>query len=179
MTNIPEKINENCKSFKDVLAEDIPLANAATNFKSIINESRNEQLVKERGRKLRATNIIIHEAEFINALFQTMGIDTQPESITRLGKPDPNKLHPINLKMKSNLKNAEGRYNKISVTEDYTAEEREANRNKVTEARNKTEAEGEGKYVWKVRGSPKDQTGRSTSTTIIIDKHINNNKSKL
>ena len=64
----------------------------------------------------------------------------------------------IKLKMKSvsvkdslmsrlpNLKNAEDRFNKISVTEDYTVEEREAIRNKVTEARNKT-AEGEGKYV--------------------------------
>ena len=55
-----------------------------------------------------------------------------------------------------NLKNAEDRFNKISVTEDYTAEEREAIRKKVTEARNKSETEGEGKYVWKARGSPKN-----------------------
>ena len=103
-----------------------------------------EMNVQERERKLRATNIIIHgvqeflpenedinDAEFINALFKTMGIDTRPESITRLGKPDPNKSRPIKLKMKSesdkdsfmarlpNLKNAEDRFNKISVTEDY------------------------------------------------------------
>ena len=181
LTNILEKVNENCKSFKDVLMENIPHSNATTNFKSIINESRNEQLVQEMERKLRATNIIIHgvqeflpenedinDAEFINALFKTMGIDTRPESITRLGKPDPNKSRPIKLKMKSesdkdsfmaripNLKNAEDRFNKISVTENYTAEERETIRKKVTEARNKSETEGEGKYVWKVRGSPKN-----------------------
>ena len=180
LTNIPEKVNENCKSFKDVLMGNIPHSNATTNFKSIINESRNEQLVQERERKLRATNIIIHgvqefphenedinDAEFINALFKTMGIDTRPESITRLGKADPNKSRPIK-KTKSesdkdsfmarlpNLKNAEDRFNRISVTEDYTAEEREAIRKKVTEAKNKSEAEGEGKYVWKVRGSPKN-----------------------
>ena len=181
LTNIPEKVNENCKSFKDVLMANIPRSNATTNFKSKINESRNEQLVQERERKLPATNIIIHEvqeflpenedindAEFINALFKTMGIDIRPDSITRLGKPDPNKSRPIKLKMKSesdkdsfmarlpNLKNAEDRFNKISVTEDYTAEERETIRKKVTEARNKSETEGEGKYVWKVRGSPKN-----------------------
>ena len=45
LTNIPEKVNENCKSFKDVSMENIPCSNATTNFKSIINESRNEQLL--------------------------------------------------------------------------------------------------------------------------------------
>ena len=111
LTNIPEKVNENCKSFKYVLMENIPRSNATTNFKSIINESRNEQLVQERERKLRATNIIIHgvqeflpenedikDAEFINALFKTMGIDTRPESITCLGKPDPNKVTTYKIK---------------------------------------------------------------------------------
>ena len=94
--------------------ENIPLANAATNFKLIINESRNEQVVQGRERKLRAANIIIHgvqevlteyghsnDHEFINALFQTMGIDTGPEKITRLGKPHPNMSRPLKLKMKS------------------------------------------------------------------------------
>ena len=29
-------------------------------------------------------------------------------------------------------------------------------KNKVTEAKHKTEVEGEGKFVWRVRGSPKN-----------------------
>ena len=48
------------------------------------------------------------------------------------------------------------KFKRISVTDDYTAEERDAIKNKVTEAMNKTDAEGEGVYVWKVRGSPKN-----------------------
>ena len=55
----------------------------------------------------------------------------------RLGKPDPNRTRPINLKLKtenekdsiisrlSNLKNAEDRLKRINITEDYTVEERQ------------------------------------------------------
>ena len=39
-----------------------------------------------------------NDAKFINTLFQTMGIDIRPESITRLGKPNPNKSQPVKLK---------------------------------------------------------------------------------
>ena len=39
-----------------------------------------------------------NDDEFINALFQPMGIDSGPESITRLGKPDPNKSRPLKMK---------------------------------------------------------------------------------
>ena len=78
-----------------------------------------------------------NDDEFINALFQTIRIDTS------LGKPDPNKSRPIKLKMKDesennnfmaklhNLKNAEDRFSKITITEEYTPEERDAIRNKV------------------------------------------------
>ena len=44
---------------------------------------------------------------------------------------------------------------KTSVTDDYTIEERAVIRNKVAEARHKTETEGEEKYIWKVRGTRK------------------------
>ena len=45
------------------------------------------------------------------------------------------------------LKNAVEKFKRISVTDDYTAEERDAIKNKVTEARNKTDAVGEGVYI--------------------------------
>ena len=48
------------------------------------------------------------------------------------------------------------RNSRISITEDYTPEERLAIREKVKEAKRKTELEGEGKYVFKVRGTPKN-----------------------
>ena len=52
------------------------------------------------------------------------------------------------------LKNAVDQFKKISVTDDYIIEERAVIRNKVAEARHKTETEGEGKYIWKVCGTP-------------------------
>ena len=54
------------------------------------------------------------------------------------------------------LKNATEKFKKISITDDYTFGERQTIKNKVTEARNKTESEGEGNYIWRVRGSPKN-----------------------
>ena len=48
----------------------------------------------------------------------------------------------------SELKTAPDRFKRISVTDDYTAEERLMIRNKLSEARNKTETEGN---VYKVR----------------------------
>ena len=75
------------------------------------------------------------------------------------------------------LKNAIEKFKRISIIDDYTAEERDAIKNKVTEARNKSEVEGKGIYIWKVRGSPKkrapldqvyeEQTSRTTSNPII------------
>ena len=46
------------------------------------------------------------------------------------------------------------KFRKISVTCDYSPEERLMIREKVEEAKKKTEQEGEGKFIFKVRGSP-------------------------
>ena len=56
------------------------------------------------------------------------------------------------------------KFKKISVTDDYTAEERQMIENKVSEARNKTETDGNGTYVYKVRGTPKTDYFRNGST---------------
>ena len=55
----------------------------------------------------------------------------------------------------SKLKQAPENFKKISVTDDYTEKEREEIRKMVNEAKNKTESQGDGKYIFKVRGSPK------------------------
>ena len=55
-----------------------------------------------------------------------------------------------------NLKQAPDDFKSISVTDDYTLEERQAIKDMVTEAKNKTENEGAGQYVWRVRGTPKN-----------------------
>ena len=56
----------------------------------------------------------------------------------------------------SKLKEAPDMFRKISVTEDYTIEERAEIRKKIKEAKNKTETEGKGKFMFKVRGTPKN-----------------------
>ena len=60
------------------------------------------------------------------------------------------------MKNLSKLKNAPDIFTKISVTDDDTAEERQAIRNKLAEARNKTDSKGNEVYVFKVRGTPKN-----------------------
>ena len=102
LVNIPEKISENCKTFKAALTENLPSTSTTTDFKEIINESRNNQLVPERERKLRSTNIIVHgvkevadeneeenDDEFVNAFLGRIGVSIKPISIIRLGKPEP------------------------------------------------------------------------------------------
>ena len=97
---------------------------------------------------MRATNIIIHgvgeeiengkekDVKFVTAFLGKLGIKSKPSSNVRLGNFDPHKTRPLKLKMSSeaekehimyrlpNLKNVEDRFRKVSVTEDYTVEER-------------------------------------------------------
>ena len=54
------------------------------------------------------------------------------------------------------LKTAPENFRRINVTDDYTIDERQLIKNKVAEAKHKTEVEGDGKFVWKVRGTPKN-----------------------
>ena len=136
--NIPEKISENCKTFKAALTENLPSTSKTTDFKEIINESRNYQLVQERERKLCSTNIIVHgvkevageneeenDDEFVNAFLGRIGVSIKPISIIRLGKPEPSKTRPLKIKLVtekeeavmsrlSNLKNAEDRFKKLA-----------------------------------------------------------------
>ena len=113
LVKIPEEINQNCKTFKDALAQNIPSATTTVDLKRIINETRNKELVQERERKLRSLNIIIHGANeetengkdsderFISAFLETLGVTSKPESIVRLGTIRPEKIRPLKLKMRS------------------------------------------------------------------------------
>ena len=137
LVNIPEKISENCKTFKAALTENLPSTSTTTDFKEIINESRNNQLVQERERELRSTNIIVHgvkadeteeenDDEFVNAFLGRIGVIIKPISIIRLGKHEPSKTRQLKIKLEtekekeavmsrlSNLKNAEDRFKKLA-----------------------------------------------------------------
>ena len=175
IADIPEIIN---KSFKDALSKNIP-ATAIPNFKQVISDERNNQLIQEKERKRRSTNIIIHGVEektenvsesdekYIKDLMYHLGVSIKPESITRLGINDnakkgrPIKVRFVNEKEKSkvmshlsNLKKAEEKFRQISITDDFTMEERKEIKRFVDEAKSKNETE-QGNFFWRVRGSPK------------------------
>ena len=55
-----------------------------------------------------------------------------------------------------NLKNSRDRIKKITVTEDYTVEERQEIKKWVVCAKEKTKEENDENITWKVRGTPKN-----------------------
>ena len=176
IVDIPEKMNE---SFKDALTKNIP-PTTIPNFKQVITDERNNQLIQEKERKRRATNIIIHgvdensdknadsDKNYVKGFLETLGVDTHVESVARLGKTDEERTRSRPLKIRfrseeekhsvmnhlSNLKKAGERFNKISVTDDYTIQERQEIKRFVAEANKKNEVET-GNFYWRVRGSPK------------------------
>ena len=176
-------ITEN-KSYADTLKNNLSERHNQSNagcsdFRSIIKENKNDELITERERQLRATNIIIHgvgeeienamekDEEFVTAFLGKLGIESKSSSNVRLGNFDPNKTRPLKLKMSSeaekenimsrlpNLKNAEDRFRKVSVTEDYTVEERKEIKKYVEKAKEQNRNETRG-IIWKVRGTPKN-----------------------
>ena len=91
----------------------------------------------------------------INCLLERIGVRTQPESFTRLGKPTENKRRTKKVTMKNNqdkenvmsnlrrLKDYAKEFGKISVTDDYTSGEREQIRCWVKKAEEKSSKDPE------------------------------------
>ena len=117
------------------------------------------------------------DCNYVTSLFQILGTKTNPISIARLGKPieksetkdntgGKEKCRPIKLIMSSsdekdlimsrlsNLKNAEEKYRRISVKDDYTLEERNLVKHWLKIADEQNKKEGTTKY--KIRGTPKN-----------------------
>ena len=175
IAGILETMNENYKSFKDALKNNLSSTNNTSDIKVIMNKNRDEQLLQERERKLRASNIVIQgvnegkqeDKDYISLLLKTLGVHSEPESITRLGKSEPNKNRLLKIKVNSvsdknqfmsrlsNLKNVEDRFRKINVTDDYTLQEREEIRRWVDKAKEKNLTE-KVLFIWKVRETPKN-----------------------
>ena len=133
-------------------------------------------------REAREQNVIIHglpeeanslegrvaDNQSIKDSLTAIGVSSEPRSISRIGERNDAICRPIKLIMAINnekdlvisslskLKEAPDKFKRTSVTDDYTAKEREEIRKMVVEAKSKTALEGEGKFVFKVRGTPKD-----------------------
>ena len=106
---------------------------------------------------------------FVNSLFEILGSGDEPKKIIRLGKPEANRTRPLKVVMNSlsekenimanlkRLKNAEQIYKNVSITDDYTQTER--HEIKLWNEKAKTanlEAGENSKFVFKVRGTPKN-----------------------
>ena len=102
---------------------------------------------------------------------EILGTSATPESITRLGNVTDNEVNhkrarPVKICMKTlaekeramarlaNLRNADDKYKRISIKEDYTWEERQQIREWVSKAEEKNKEEQTSD--WKVRGNPKN-----------------------
>ena len=143
---------------------------------TIIKATKNDELVQASERERRSTNFIIYGMKeetdktsdqlFVHSFLDILGITSRPKLIIRLGKKDENKKRPVKVIMNSsnekdsvmsrlmNLKNADEIYRSLSITDDYTVEERDQIREWVHKANTKNE--GESTNTWKVRGTPKN-----------------------
>ena len=150
-------------------------------FKKAIREIKNDDKIEELEIEKRSKNIIIHGAKeigentndvkkedqgYVKNILEILGIPTPPESVLRLGKPNEGKKRPLKVTMTSKeekanvmsslgkLKGTEDVLGRISVTDDYTATEREEVKQWVMKAKEKNEQDSD--KVYKVRGDPKN-----------------------
>ena len=158
--------------------------NVNTDFRTIMREARNEELVEEQEKRLRACNLIIHgvnesdsddkevakkmDEKFITSMIGAVHVSTVFKSHARIGQPDPVKRRPIKVvlnceedrnKIIASLSNLKGQqtYKGISITEDYTIADRQLIKRWSEKAKESNANEApDSKYVWRVRGNPKN-----------------------
>ena len=160
---LAEKINTN-EEFegKTTKVTTINITNSVMNPTVITNE--------------REGNIIIYGLEEVgdNAIdenkvkdvFDAVNVKYKPISMYRLGAKQEDKIRPLMVCLQSKeekgdfmsklwkLKYARDKFKRISITHDYTLEERKTIKEWVKEAKRRNMNENEG-YTWKVRGTPK------------------------
>ena len=166
-------------------AEPATIPTVVTNLRTIIEETRNEDLAEENEKKIRACNIIIHgvsessstendeakkhDVDFVTNLNEAISITTEtPKNIIRLGKADQGKKRPIKVVLNSeydknnimaNLRKLKDQelYKRVSITDDYTIKERQMIKEKAAEAKaNNDEEPPNSRYIWRIRGTPKN-----------------------
>ena len=148
-------------------------------IRRVMQETSNEEKVDKLEREKRASNFIIHGAEeigedtesikendeqYIKDILERLDVRVSPVTVTRLGPPNDKKMRVLKVAMKSEadkdkvmgnlrkLKGTENLFGKISITSDYSSNDREMIKDKVKEAK-KT-----------ARGKPRENiqsTGRS------------------
>ena len=151
-----------------------------SNFRNIVVAAKNEELIEEKDKRLRESNIVIHgkresennednDKQFVNDMIKDISVGAiTAKSIIRIGKTENEKARPIKVifnnkeeksKVMSNLRHLKGKdvYNKISITDDYTMSERKMVKDYVDMAKQKNRELGnDAKTIILVRGTPKN-----------------------
>ena len=149
------------ESYSESVSPSLPSTTSqCVDFRKIMQEHKNEEHVQQKEREARVQNIVVHgfpepsgpqdneeDKKIIGELLCIIEVDATPVSIARLGQRNESKSRLIKVKLSSQnekqrlmnnlikLKNAVDQFKKISVTDNYTSEERAVIRNKVVEAR--------------------------------------------
>ena len=182
MENKMEKNIEHTKSYSEAVTKTTSsnIQDNVTNFRGIALAAKIEDMNEDNDKKNREKNIIIKgkqevdemdDKAFLESLIKELCIGAvHPTSVMRIGTKVEGRNRPIKVIFKStdekykllnNLKNLKGKelYKTISVTHDYTFNEREVLNNFLRQAKEKNELDTtENKdYKWKVWGSPKNR----------------------
>ena len=137
-------------------------------------EIEQSTLTRENLDQDREQNLIIHglkegdicDTKLVKDIFEATATQHKPAQIMRLGQRNSDKTRPLMLHMKNRdekeefmsklwmLKNVRARFGNISITHDYTLEERYLIKKWVAEAEQRN-THGTNEYRWKVRGTPR------------------------
>ena len=172
---IDEKLNQSKNQFSTSFADAVSKNVNEKVIENAISHAKNDERLQQNEWQKRERNMIIHgideidsqtDDDFVHNFLVTVGASVVPESITRLGKTEDGKIRPLKVIMKStedksqvmsrlvNLKNADERYRKVSVRDDYSVEERLLIKQWSEKAAAKNLAEKTNEF--KVRGNPKN-----------------------
>ena len=110
-------------------------------------------------------NINTSDKDKVRDILDAINIESEPVTMFRLGIKEQNKKRPLLVRMHSKdekktiltnlsrLKYATRKYDeRISITPDYTPEERKMIKELVKDARRRNTNEAKEEYLWKVRG---------------------------
>ena len=172
---LDEKLNQNQQNFNKSFAEAVSKNVNEQVIENVITHAKNDERLQLNEWQRREKNMILHgveengsqsDDEFVQNFLSIVGADVTPESKTRLGNKVDGRTRPLKLVMKSseekdrvmsrlvNLKNADDRYRKVSVRDDYSIDERNLIKQWSDKAAAKNQAENTTEY--KVRGNPKN-----------------------
>ena len=186
--SIEEKIEKTCHEMhkktyaSTVVGKDVELrstTNASRNndFRSVMMNTKNEELAEENEKKARSLNFIIHgknevsedeDEQFVQNLFTQLTIgNIKAKSKKRIGTLQTDKKRPILVQLQSeddkskvmnNLKNLKDapQFHRISITDDYTLAEREMIKEFWVKAKKINDENIEEDTIYRVRGCPKN-----------------------